>query len=193
LQVGCGARGGFDGDVGGDTDEQEDVDPCHPENGVDAVPSNPLAAYPRTTASLSRGGSTSSMTSTAGVPCRRGGTFDERAKQWGVWPDPRQPWLVCDQGVYHLRLGPAEPSRSRAWTPMTPALSARCRKRKDVSTGRTTPLTIWTAKKPFGWDQVCPLYDSSAATTGTTRSRMKSLDYPRFGLLNRTRRHGRKQ
>jgi hypothetical protein len=34
-QVGCSARSGFDGDVGGDSEEHEGVDACHAENGVE--------------------------------------------------------------------------------------------------------------------------------------------------------------
>jgi hypothetical protein len=34
-QVGCSARGGFDGDVGGDAYEREGVDACDTESGVE--------------------------------------------------------------------------------------------------------------------------------------------------------------
>jgi hypothetical protein len=72
LQIGCNARGGFDGDVGGDTDEHDSVDACRPENGVErgAVESvGRLSPDNR----LIGPGAMASMTSTEGVPCRRVG------------------------------------------------------------------------------------------------------------------------
>jgi hypothetical protein len=35
LPVGCSARGGFDSDVGRDTDEHEGINACHAESGVE--------------------------------------------------------------------------------------------------------------------------------------------------------------
>jgi hypothetical protein len=43
LQVGCSARGGFDGDVGGDADKHEGVDACHVEDGVECRAFEPVA------------------------------------------------------------------------------------------------------------------------------------------------------
>ena len=72
CQVACGARGGFDGDVGSDADEHEVVDPCHSENDVERGAFEPAGPLPPDDRVL-RLGATSSMTSVAEVFCSRVG------------------------------------------------------------------------------------------------------------------------
>jgi hypothetical protein len=81
LQIGCNARGGFNGDIGGDTDEHEGIDACRAKNSVERGAVEPIG-----------------------------------------------------------RLSPDD--RLRAWTPMTPVFSARCRKSR-LKVVSTWPPPLW--------------------------------------------------
>ena len=86
LPVACSARGGFDRDVGRDTDEHEGIDACDAENGVER---GAVESTCRLSPDDSSGrGAMSSMTSTAGVPCRRVGlpTSVRNSGEFGLTP-----------------------------------------------------------------------------------------------------------
>src|SRR6478672_4626567 len=148
LPVGCRARGGFDRDVGRDTDEHEGIDACHAENGVERGAVEPVCRLSPDDRLIGPGSDVVDDLN-RGSTLQKSGAPDEGAKQRGVRPDPGQPRLIGDQGVDHLRLALRNPSSSRAWTPITPVFSARCRKSrlKGVSTWPATPLAICTTKR----------------------------------------------
>jgi hypothetical protein len=92
LQIGCNARGGFDGDVGGDTDEHDCVDACHAENGVERGAVEPVGRLSSDHRLIGPGGDVVDDLNRRST-LQKGGAPDERAKQWGVRPDPAQPRL----------------------------------------------------------------------------------------------------
>jgi hypothetical protein len=108
LPVGCSARGGFDRDVGRDTDEYEGIDACHAENGVERGAVEPVCRLSPDDRLIGPGGDVVDDLN-RGSTLQKSGAPDERAKQRGVRPDPGQPRLIGDQGVDYLRLGLAEP------------------------------------------------------------------------------------
>jgi hypothetical protein len=87
LQVGCSARSGFDGDVGGDAGEHEGVDAGRAENGVEYGAIETVGRLSSDDWFIGPG-AMSSMTSTARVPCRRVGllTSVRNSGEFGLTP-----------------------------------------------------------------------------------------------------------
>ena len=121
LQVACNARGGFDGDIGGDTDKHEGVDACHMQNGVECGAFEPVGRLSPDDWLIGPGGDLVDDLD-CGSALKQAATVDDRAKHRGVPPNPGVPWLVCDHGVDHLCLGPAEPVQQPCLDPDDPFL-----------------------------------------------------------------------
>ena len=107
-QVGCSARGGFDGDVGGDADKHEGVDACQAENGVEYGAVEPVGRLSPDERFLRPAGEVVHELDRWSA-LHQADTVEEGAPQRGIRTDPGEPLLVCDRGVDHLRLRPAKP------------------------------------------------------------------------------------
>jgi hypothetical protein len=148
LSVGCSARGGFDRDVGRDTDEHEGIDACHAENGVERGAVEPVRRLSPDDRLIGAGGDVVDYLN-RGSTLQKSGAPDERAKQRGVRPDSGQPRLIGDQRVDHLRFGLAESVQQPCLNPDDSFLLGPLPEKpvEGVSTGPATPLAICTTKR----------------------------------------------